>query len=253
MSFCIAVLEDQGYKIDKNSVIVDFGCGEGNSVLALRKQGYKAFGCDMFEHLSKLYDVIGVKLERSAQSKGLQEEGLILPIKAKPYRLPFNDSSVDVVFSETVFEHIENIDEVVSEIARILKPGGVSFHHFPAKYSVLEQHMQIPFGGVIQNFPYFYFWSLLGWRRYYQTNMPAKKRALQNLQLLKINMFYRSESELRAIFGRYFSKVGFAEDSYFKVTPSRKSQLLGKINRYVPGVGKLYRTFWANALVAAKH
>jgi len=65
-------------------------------------------------------------------------------------------------------------------------------------------------------------------------------------------MFYRSERELRESFGHHFPRVLFAEDSYFKVTPSRKSQFLGKLNQKIPGIAGLYRTFWANALVAAK-
>jgi ubiquinone/menaquinone biosynthesis C-methylase UbiE len=246
MNYCLRVLEDQGYTIDKEALIVDFGCGEGKKVMALRNQGYNALGCDIFDPQAAVP-------ERTAENtRTMREEGLILPITTAPYRLPFADNSVDYIFSETVFEHVENIDDTVAELARVLKPGGATFHHFPAKYSLIEQHLYVPFGGVIRSYHYWYFWALMGFRKYYQTNMSASERARQNIEHLRRAMFYRSERQLRVSFGRCFSKVIFAEESYFKVTPSKKSQLLGKLNRKIPIVGKIYRTFWANALIAAK-
>ncbi len=38
--------------------------------------------------------------------------------------IPFNNNSFDHVFSTEVFEHVFNIDEVLPEIVRVLKPGG---------------------------------------------------------------------------------------------------------------------------------
>jgi len=38
--------------------------------------------------------------------------------------LPFEDSSFDAVVSFEVFEHVFNLDEVLKEIRRVLKPGG---------------------------------------------------------------------------------------------------------------------------------
>jgi SAM-dependent methyltransferase len=38
--------------------------------------------------------------------------------------IPFSDNSFDSVFSSEVFEHVFNIDEVLTEIHRVLKPGG---------------------------------------------------------------------------------------------------------------------------------
>ncbi|MBD3168669.1 MAG: methyltransferase domain-containing protein [candidate division Zixibacteria bacterium] len=40
-------------------------------------------------------------------------------------KLDFPDNSFDLVFSKAVFEHIRRIDEVIPEIKRVLKPGGI--------------------------------------------------------------------------------------------------------------------------------
>jgi SAM-dependent methyltransferase len=49
---------------------------------------------------------------------------------------PVNDSSIDVIFSLALIEHIANIDHLLSECARVLKPDGVIFLSTPNfKYS----------------------------------------------------------------------------------------------------------------------
>lgn len=46
--------------------------------------------------------------------------------------IPFDDETFDVVFSSHVLEHVPHIDELLSEIFRVLKPGGVSLHVLPS-------------------------------------------------------------------------------------------------------------------------
>jgi SAM-dependent methyltransferase len=38
--------------------------------------------------------------------------------------LPFADSSFDTILCNAVLEHVEKVDEVVGELARVLRPGG---------------------------------------------------------------------------------------------------------------------------------
>ena len=41
-----------------------------------------------------------------------------------PTRLPFADASFDAVVACLVFEHIDEVDEAIAEVARVLAPGG---------------------------------------------------------------------------------------------------------------------------------
>ena len=50
----------------------------------------------------------------------------VLPMTKTPYRIPFDDASMDVVVSTSVLEHAFNVDEVFSEIGRVLRPGGLA-------------------------------------------------------------------------------------------------------------------------------
>lgn len=50
--------------------------------------------------------------------------------------LPFEDSSFDAILSTQVFEHVADIEDAVSELRRVLKPGGVLVASVPFIYQV---------------------------------------------------------------------------------------------------------------------
>jgi ubiquinone/menaquinone biosynthesis C-methylase UbiE len=103
--------------------ILDFGCGDGNSVKYMRKHFPKADlnGTDVSE----------VSIEEADDKK-------ITGAKFKSYdgvTLPFEDNQLDAVFTSMVFHHIsfDLHDGILKEIHRILKPGGrfYIFEHNP--------------------------------------------------------------------------------------------------------------------------
>ncbi len=53
--------------------------------------------------------------------------------------LPFADDSFDAVVAFEVFEHVFNIDEVLAEIGRVLKPGGKLLLSIPFAWEEHEQ------------------------------------------------------------------------------------------------------------------
>lgn len=57
-------------------------------------------------------------------------------IAADATRLPFGDNEFDVVYSFSVFEHLEAPDQVMKELKRVLRPGGfasMSVHLYAAE------------------------------------------------------------------------------------------------------------------------
>lgn len=110
--------------------VLDLGCGKGGMVEYLLSLGYEAYGCD-------------VSLGWDEQPPALRNRLDLIP--ESPYRLPYEDERFDVVFTTAVLEHARNTEEVHREIYRVLKPGGVSVHYFPAKwYLPYEPHIRIP-------------------------------------------------------------------------------------------------------------
>lgn len=54
-------------------------------------------------------------------------------------RLTFKDNTFDLVISMEVFEHVFNVSSAISEISRVLKPGGQHIFTTPVKYPFPEK------------------------------------------------------------------------------------------------------------------
>jgi SAM-dependent methyltransferase len=65
--------------------------------------------------------VVGVDVDPRVGSNPLLDSG----VRADIERLPFRDSSFDVVFSIYVMEHVANRAQLMTEITRVIRPGGV--------------------------------------------------------------------------------------------------------------------------------
>lgn len=57
-------------------------------------------------------------------------------LTSHPTEIPLDDSSVDVVCLNSLPFHADQLSDIVSEIYRVLKPGGKLLAMFPAKYDV---------------------------------------------------------------------------------------------------------------------
>src|SRR3954451_6911212 len=58
---------------------------------------------------------------------------LVFPVRDYDGRhIPFADDSFDIVFSSNVLEHVPHIRELLGEMRRVLRPGGVAIHAMPS-------------------------------------------------------------------------------------------------------------------------
>jgi len=118
-----------GHKATETKVL-DFGCGRGQLIKLLRDDGIAAFGCDPF-------------MGGTAFPFPDELSGIVVPMNGTEVQFP--TSTFDVVVNNQVMEHIENMDAALSEIHRILKPGGVVLSLFPDRGVWREGHCSIPF------------------------------------------------------------------------------------------------------------
>jgi SAM-dependent methyltransferase len=65
--------------------------------------------------------VVGIDLDPRVTQNSLLDAG----IRGDVYALPFQEASFDVVFSVYVLEHVDRPDQLASEVARVLRPGGM--------------------------------------------------------------------------------------------------------------------------------
>lgn len=92
--------------------VLDLGCGTYRTPLLIQQQGFKVTGCDLFSE-EKLKEF----------RKALPSDGPIL-VRYDGHTLPFEDYSFDAVSTLCVFEHVPDIEKILHEIRRVLKPSG---------------------------------------------------------------------------------------------------------------------------------
>lgn len=92
---------------------------------AVAKRGHYA---RYFRHLKRLS---GRPLDH-AHAKLASYDGL---------HLPFPDAHFDIVLSNAVLEHVEDCPAVAAELARVTRPGGLSYHLWHNYYSYSGGHM----------------------------------------------------------------------------------------------------------------
>jgi SAM-dependent methyltransferase len=188
----------------RDARILDFGCGAGERVAEFRRLGYHAFGCDVMlppRPVGRLLDDI--------------RDGVIRPIAFSPYRIPFEDGSFELVFSVTVFEHVQDYDSALAEIRRVLKPGGIAVHVFPPPWKFLETHVFVPYASVFQAWWWLYLWALLGVRNRFQRGYPARRTADVNHAFLKHETNYLPKRRIREHVLRHFDQCLFVEEAAF--------------------------------------
>jgi SAM-dependent methyltransferase len=90
--------------------VLDLGCGAGEFTAEIARAGATAVGVDVAE----------TALARARSG----HPGLDLRLAPIDGPLPLEDSELDVVFSSEVIEHVADTAHWLSEVRRVLSPGG---------------------------------------------------------------------------------------------------------------------------------
>lgn len=105
-------------RIEFHRPILDVGCGDGHFA-----------DCCWNEPVDVGLDPSERALAECA-ARGLRVYRVL--VQASATRMPFGDGVFATVVSNSVLEHIPDIDRVLREIARVLKPGGIFAATMPA-------------------------------------------------------------------------------------------------------------------------
>lgn len=107
-------LELLGIAQSQHRIILDAGCGGGTYGLVLARNGNKVIGVDISQ------DSI-TAAHRFAEKEKLD----FSPLKGDIERMPFRDEFFDICVCGFILHHLPGMSQTVSELYRVLKPGGI--------------------------------------------------------------------------------------------------------------------------------
>ncbi|WP_448211581.1 malonyl-ACP O-methyltransferase BioC [Colwellia sp. MEBiC06753] len=91
--------------------VIDLGCGTGFFTELLASQYQQVIGVDISSKMLSF-----CKTNRT---------GVTTLVAGDAYHLPFADNSIDVIYSNLVIQWCHPLDQALTEIMRVLKPGGL--------------------------------------------------------------------------------------------------------------------------------
>ena len=105
----------QHFSLSAHSSVLDVGCGSGEYMLTVAKMGAHVFGQDL-----------GRTQVNAANNRLKKHQASGRAFVGDAQKLSFESNYFDIVYSTDFFEHIclETKQKVISEIYRVLKPGG---------------------------------------------------------------------------------------------------------------------------------
>lgn len=123
-----------------NGKLLEVGCGIANDLVQYAKRGFQVTGIDLskdsIELAIKHFSLLGIKADlRNADAE----------------ELPFFDNSFDVVYSFGVLHHTTDTEKAISEVYRVLKPGGMAvimLYHTHSLNYVAHKLLGIPADGT---------------------------------------------------------------------------------------------------------
>ena len=189
-----------------DQTVLDFGCGTGRIVEALRAENIQSFGCDVFYEGGSYESMVKPELLGSIIKKMTGS------------RIPYEDESFDFVLSNQVLEHVENLEDVIAEFHRVLKPGGQVLSLFPDRSVWREGHCGIPF---LHRFPkgsqprVYYTLALRTMGLGYNKEGKSRREWSEfQCEWLDNWTHYRSLDEIHETFDRYFEHTANISDDF---------------------------------------
>jgi len=199
--------------------ILDYGCGAAELVEIGDQEGLSIYGADVFYEGNNRREIVRDKGLLGTKVKEI-EDG----------KIPFADDYFDIVFSNTVLEHVDSLESVIDEIARVLKPGGMVLNIFPSFDVWWEGHCGIPFlHRFSRNSKYrvWYAYILRSIGFGYDKGIKSKVAWSKDFCIwLDSYTNYRTKREIKRIFDQHFENSQNVDLDYLQFRLSKQSDYL---------------------------
>jgi SAM-dependent methyltransferase len=109
--------------------VLELGAGTGRQALALSELGFEVSAIDI-------------------PSSAYAEQRLFPVQDYDGTTIPFEDGTFDAVYSSNTLEHVKDLEAMHREIARVLRPRGISIHLMPSHWWRAWTTLSAPLGAV---------------------------------------------------------------------------------------------------------
>ena len=120
----VGILQDARPDALTGSLCLDLGCGIGVIANHLGSQGARVVGMELDWALIR------------------QTPPRFSRVQGDALWLPFGDATFDLVICAQVYEHVGHTGQLINQIDRVLKPGGICFFSGPNRLWPYEYHYQ---------------------------------------------------------------------------------------------------------------
>ena len=207
--------------LDKDSKILDIGAGYGGAARYLAKK----YGCQVVA--LNLSEVENERDRKMNEDQGLDH--LITVVDGSFEEIPYPDFSFDVVWSQDAILHSGNREQVIKEVARVLKSGGDFVFTDPMQTDDCPE-------GVLQPILDRIHLETLGSPGFYRES--AKKYGMKEIE------FEEHASQLPIHYGRVLKETEGQEDELSKVVSQNYiNNMKQGLNHWVSGGNNGYLTW----------
>ncbi len=101
--------------------VIDVGCGAGRHTFEAFRRGADVIGFDQsVSDLNDVDEILQAMKEQGEAPASAKGEA----VKGDALDLPYADATFDCVVASEILEHVPEDDRAISELVRVLKPGG---------------------------------------------------------------------------------------------------------------------------------
>jgi SAM-dependent methyltransferase len=147
----LLTVDFQKFPIGPGERVLDLGCGAGRHAFEAYRRGAHVVAADLDRtELSPVDDMFrAMRLEGEAPPGAFARS-----VSADATSLPFPDDSFDKIIAAEILEHVPRDGRAISEIARVLRPGGTVAVTVPAWlpervcWALSREYHEVPGGHV---------------------------------------------------------------------------------------------------------
>jgi SAM-dependent methyltransferase len=147
----VLTVDFQKFPINAGERFLDLGCGAGRHAFEAYRRGANVVAADL--NTGELEPVQGMFAAMRAEGEAPATASAIA-LTADATNLPFPDNSFDKIIAAEILEHVPLDQRAMSEIARVLRPGGIAAVTVPAWlpericWALSTEYHEVPGGHV---------------------------------------------------------------------------------------------------------